>query len=49
MTIHVIPINDLMVHHESDKCPCNPIVSEEGVVIHNSYDGREFKEIDNDN
>jgi hypothetical protein len=43
MDIHVTPINDEMVHHESRTCPCNPVV-DENVVIHNAFDGREFKE-----
>jgi hypothetical protein len=44
--LHVIPLNDLMVHHESTTCPCNPQQNEDGVVVHNAFDGREFKEGD---
>ena len=41
--IHVIPINDLMIHHESADCPCSPKILE-GVVVHNAVDGRELVE-----
>jgi hypothetical protein len=43
MSIHVIPISDLMVHHESLNCPCNP-QEVDGVIIHNAFDGRDFNE-----
>jgi hypothetical protein len=43
MNVHVMPINDLMVHHESESCPCNPI-KDEDVVIHNAFDGRDIVE-----
>lgn len=41
VTTHVYPINDLR-HHELDgeKCWCKP-QEEDGVIIHNSMDGRE--------
>ena len=44
--LHVIPLNDLMPHHESLKCPCNPVSDSEcnTVIIHNAFDGREMKE-----
>lgn len=46
MTVHVIPINDLMVHHESMPCPCNPKRDIEcsDVIVHNAYDGRDIIE-----
>lgn len=46
-TVHVLPVNDLKPHLESEACKCAPRVEEVGngrVVIHNSYDGREFYE-----
>ena len=46
--IHIIPINDLMEHEESTTCECHPQIEirENGdiMVVHNSYDGREFIE-----
>jgi hypothetical protein len=47
MTYHIIPVDDLMGHHESDTCPCNPVRDKENeeILIHNSFDGREFSEI----
>lgn len=52
--IHVLPINDLKEHEETTTCWCNPKVEfadpetgeqySEGLVIHNSADGREFVE-----
>lgn len=38
--IHVMPINDLLEHQQSRNCLCNP-EDDEGVIIHNSLDGRE--------
>ena len=38
-SVHVMPINDID-NHEFIKCPCKPYRSE-GVVVHNSFDGRE--------
>ena len=47
-TIHILPINDLKEHRETDDCECAPRVEYVGnggkVVVHNSYDGREFWE-----
>tara|TARA_R110002096_G_scaffold308373_2_gene502990 strand:+ start:424 stop:585 length:162 start_codon:yes stop_codon:yes gene_type:complete len=37
---HVLPINDLREHKEASDCWCHPEV-DEGVVVHNSIDGRE--------
>lgn len=44
--VHVMPINDLYPHHDSDGCPCNPKrdLEEADVVIHNAFDGRDFYE-----
>lgn len=41
--IHVLPINDLREHEESESCWCRPRRDEEEptVLIHNSADGRE--------
>ncbi len=43
---HVVPVNDLREHScdVSKPCWCNPEVSEDGVVVHNSMDGREAYE-----
>lgn len=47
-TIHVLPVNDLLEHVESETCAFHPrirYVDGGGkVVVHNSYDGREFWE-----
>ena len=52
--IHVIPVDDLMPHQEHECCLCNPKVEYEAdnipspkIVIHNSFDGREFLEATN--
>lgn len=44
---HIIPINDLMPHHESVDCPCNPIIDTEceTLVVHNAFDGRDIVEV----
>lgn len=40
--IHIIPLDDLGVHHEVD-CACNPEVDEqcEIILLHNAFDKRE--------
>jgi hypothetical protein len=50
---HILPVDDLKPHTESGKyCKCQPVISESHdntghtLVIHNSYDGREFFERD---
>jgi hypothetical protein len=46
---HALPINDLKPHAESPACKCEPRVEEVSggkVVVHNSFDGREFFEDD---
>lgn len=49
--IHLIPVNDLVIHEENTTCDCQPKVefleSGDMMVTHNSYDGRELLEIDN--
>lgn len=51
--IHVYPINDLKEHNtESNNCDCNPTLERNEdntawVVIHNSWDRREYNEQDN--
>jgi len=45
--IHILPIDDLREHVELRQCPCRPRVDDvEGtaIVVHNSYDGREYFE-----
>jgi len=47
MSYHIIPVNDLELHSETTDCHCNPTVQvEDGeiFIVHNSFDGREFKE-----
>lgn len=43
--LHVVPVDDLREHStDSDKpCWCNPTI-EDGVIVHNSMDGREHFE-----
>ena len=43
---HVYPINDLYPHEiENNNCVCEPNIEENGLlVIHNSFDGREYAE-----
>lgn len=40
---HVIPINDLKEHIDSEDCWCGPWPSDDepNVIVHNSLDGRE--------
>lgn len=44
--IHVYPTDDLRPHNTASRqCQCQPVI--EGiVVIHNSFDGREWEEDD---
>lgn len=45
--INILPVNDLKEHIESSICECKPRVEFENgemIIIHNSYDGREWKE-----
>lgn len=45
--INIIPIDDLKEHTENNSCACSPSIifeNEEMIVIHNAYDGRQFKE-----
>jgi len=47
MTYHILPINDIKEHEEASTCHCNPEVKFENgdmIIIHNSFDGREYKE-----
>ena len=41
---HVYPINDLKEHTLDEFCECNPEWHEEGMWVHNSFDGREHIE-----
>ena len=46
--IHILPMNDLKEHDESMACACRPEIKDEGngyIIIHNAYDGREWKEL----
>lgn len=47
MSFNILPINDIKEHSEDSTCECKPkIIYENGemIIIHNAYDGREFKE-----
>ena len=48
---HVLPVNDIKEHTESEDCACNPkiesginINGEWAVIVHNAFDGREHVE-----
>lgn len=46
--IHVLPIGDIKKHDESMACYCKPEIKPiEGnyVIVHNAFDGREWKEL----
>ena len=45
--MHILPINDLMEHESQVWCSCKPEIKE-GIVLHNSLDGREHFETDHD-
>lgn len=46
---HVMPIDDLREHIDSIDCWCKPTIKENGsVVVHNSLDGREYSEPNNE-
>ena len=38
--LHIIPVDDTVKHQESRRCWCEPKIID-GVVVHNSFDGRE--------
>lgn len=40
---HVVPLNDLREHETDRPCWCSPR-EDDGVIVHNSMDGREFYE-----
>lgn len=47
MNYHVLPVKDLKEHIEETTCECHPkVVFESGnmIIVHNSYDGREYRE-----
>lgn len=51
MSLHVLPADDLKEHTLESTCECCPrmeIEDGEMIFIHNSWDGREFKEHDHD-
>jgi hypothetical protein len=54
-TVHVVPVNDLLAHDlEGEDCAClvtvEPVMAENGscgwLIVHNSWDGREHREAD---
>lgn len=40
---HVAPVEDLREHiiDDDQQCWCNPVEDDNGVIVHNSMDGRE--------
>jgi hypothetical protein len=40
---HVYPLEDLK-GHDDENCWCKPVVNEDGLIVHNSMDKREFYE-----
>lgn len=47
MITHILPVNDIEQHTEDSTCKCNPTVTFENgemIIIHNSFDGREYIE-----
>lgn len=44
---HVVPKDDLKEHVHPfedvyvDTCPCSPVIDEDGIIVHKSFDGRE--------
>lgn len=52
MSVHVVPVDDLIDHPTDDDCPCGPTIErverEDGsdgwLTIHHSLDGREKDE-----
>lgn len=49
LKVHVLPVNDLKVHAESELCECRPRIEQSGngwLIVHNSYDGRELFEVE---
>ena len=45
--VHVIPIDDLDEHVESENCKCEPTLVDRKVFNHHAFDKREYFEIDN--
>lgn len=44
--MHVVPCNDTHEHDTSGPlCPCMPLVSPNGKLVHNAYDRREVGEV----
>lgn len=46
--IHILPNNDLKPHTEESTCDCKPSILEQNgeiIIVHNSYDKREFNEV----
>ena len=39
--LHVIPLNDYIMHYAHEDCPCSPFDDGEGSMVHHALDGRE--------
>ena len=56
MSVHVVPVGDLLDHEDTDDCPCGvtiePVERKDGSIgwlhIHHSLDGREAHEAANE-
>jgi hypothetical protein len=54
VSMHVLPVGDLIEHETTDECPCGPrseiVKREDGsvgwVVVHHALDGREALEVE---
>jgi hypothetical protein len=50
-SLNVLPIDDIQPHRHDRHCMCNPkvkVYDHALLVTHNSFDGREDKELQND-
>lgn len=47
---HVLPNADIKPHAQAEACKCEPRIETQPngnkIVVHNAWDGREFKEIE---
>lgn len=41
---HIVPVKDLIPHSLTFGCPCEPVTTPDGLIVHNSFDGREHFE-----
>lgn len=41
MNVQLVPTWDWRPHYASQECPCRPVLDEDGLLVHNAFDGRE--------